>query len=153
LLRSAPRLPLVSGIISDSLESMPGDGAPISELPPPSSSSSWREFRRARYLLWGALTVLVVLGALLHDLTTASLAARLAWISAVVAVVAYPLGYLLGFRCPRCGEGYLTTGGLRDFLGLGRILWGSRCGRCSLPAGHRDRRAVSSSDLPDSRPA
>jgi hypothetical protein len=132
---------------------MPGDGAPTPELEPPSRGSPWREFRRARYLLWGALALLVVLGALLHDLTTASLGARLAWISAVVAVVAYPLGYLLGFRCPRCGEAYLTTGGLSDFLGLGRILWGSRCGRCSLPAGQRSGRSVSSSDLPDSRPA
>ena len=77
----------------------------------------------------------------------------MAWISGVVAVVAYPLGYLLGFCCPRCGEAYLTTGGLRDFLGLGRVLWGSRCGRCSLPAGHRHGHSVSSSELPDSRPA
>jgi hypothetical protein len=143
---------LVTGIISDILGDMPGDGSPTPEREPASAGSPWREFRRARYALWGTLALVVVLGAVLHDLTTASLGARLAWISVVVAVVAYPLGYLLGFQCPRCGEAYLTTGGLRDFLGLGRILWGSRCGRCSLPAGHRDG-PVSSRGLPDSRPA
>jgi len=136
---------------------MPGDGAPTPELAPASAGSPWRQFRRARYALWGTLALVVVLGAVLHDLTTASLGARLAWISAVVAVVAYPLGYLLGFQCPRCGEAYLATGGLRDFLGLGRILWSNRCGRCALPAGHRGHAVlgsdVSSSDLPDSRPA
>ena len=94
--------------------------------------------------------VLVALGALLHDMMVQSPAARFAGTSAMVLAVAYPLGFLLGFRCPRCGEAYLATGGLRDFLGLGRILFSRRCGTCALPAGDG---APSSRDLPDSRPA
>ena len=100
------------------------------------------------------LVLLVVLGVLLHDLMVSSPLARFAGTSAMVLLVAYPLGFLLGFRCPRCGEAYLATGGLRDFLGLGRILWSRRCGSCALPAGSRGhRRDRDVSDLPDSRPA
>jgi hypothetical protein len=111
---------------------------------------SWRDFRRARTALWCLLVALAVLGAVLHDLMVRSPAARFAGTSAMVLVVAYPLGFLLGFKCPRCGEAYLATGGLMDFLGLGRILWSRRCGSCSLRAGEA---APSSRDLPDSRPA
>jgi hypothetical protein len=111
---------------------------------------SWRDFRRARYALWSLLVLLVALGALLHDMMMRSPAARFVGTSAMVLAVAYPLGFLLGFKCPRCGEPYLATGGLRDFLGLGRILWSRRCGSCSLPAGEG---APSSADFPDSRPA
>jgi hypothetical protein len=117
----------------------------------------WRDFRRARYALWCVLVLLVVLGVLLHDLMASSPVARFTGTSAMVLLVAYPLGFLLGFKCPRCGEAYLATGGLRDFLGLGRILWSRRCGNCALPAGegegtHRDA-DVNRPDLPDSRPA
>jgi hypothetical protein len=120
----------------------------------PRSRGQWRGFRRARYALWGMLVLLVVLGVLLHDLMVRSPFARFAGTSAMVLLVAYPLGFLLGFRCPRCGEAYLATGGLRDFLGLGRILWSRRCGRCALPAGTRHgSRDVNGRDLPDSRPA
>lgn len=115
-----------------------------------SGRRSWRDFRRARYALWGLLVLLVALGAALHDLMMRSPAARFVGTSAMVLAVAYPLGFLLGFKCPRCGEAYLATGGLRDFLGLGRILWSRRCGRCSLPAGEG---VPSSRDYPDSRPA
>jgi len=111
---------------------------------------SWRAFRRARYTLWCLLVLLVALGALLHDRMAHSLAARFVGTSAMVLAVAYPLGFLLGFLCPRCGEAYLATGGLRDFLGLGRILFSRRCGNCALPAGEG---VPSSRDLPDSRPA
>jgi len=117
----------------------------------------WRDFRRARYALWCVLVLLVVLGVLLHDLMARSPVARFAGTGLMVLLVAYPLGFLLGFKCPRCGEAYLATGGLRDFLGLGRILWSRRCGRCALPAGegegtHRED-DVTRPDLPDSRPA
>jgi hypothetical protein len=109
------------------------------------------------------LAVLVVAGAALHDVTTQSGLAKLLWLGGVVSVIAYPLHYLLGFRCPRCGALYLATGGLVDFLGLGRVLWARRCGSCSLQAGpaaatleDADTRAASSDrserDLPDSRP-
>ena len=119
----------------------------------PASRSRWRDFRRARYALWCLLVLLIVLGVLLHDLMTSSPVARIAGTSAMVLLVAYPLGFLLGFKCPRCGEAYLATGGLRDFLGLGRILWSRRCGSCALPAGARHARDVNGPDLPDSRPA
>src|SRR6185436_7321919 len=101
----------------------------------PAATRRWRDFRRARYALWCMLVLLVALGVLLHDLMARSPVARFAGTSAMVLLVAYPLGFLLGFRCPRCGEAYLATGGLRDFLGLGRILWSRRCGTCALPAG------------------
>jgi len=117
----------------------------------------WRDFRRARYALWCVLVLLVVLGVLLHDLMASSPVARFAGTSGMVLLVAYPLGFLLGFRCPRCGEAYLATGGLRDFLGLDRILWSRRCGTCALPAGEgegpRCHADVDHPDLPDSRPA
>jgi hypothetical protein len=117
----------------------------------------WRDFRRARYALWCVLVLLVVLGVLLHDLMARSPVARFAGTTGMVLLVAYPLGFLLGFKCPRCGEAFLATGGLRDFLGLGRILWSRRCGSCALPAGeaHGARREddVNRPDLPDSRPA
>lgn len=95
----------------------------------------WREFRRARYALWGSLLLIVLLGAALHDVLARSLLARASWLLGVIALIGYPLRYLLGFRCPRCGGVFLATGRLRDFLGLGRIIWGSRCGACSLPTG------------------
>ena len=136
---------------------------PISREPNsrgPISRRQWRDFRRARYSLWCLLVLLVALGALLHDLMARSPVARFAGTSAMVLLVAYPLGFLLGFKCPRCGEAYLATGGLRDFLGLGRILWSRRCGSCALPAerqGHAGEchaaRDVNGADLPDSRPA
>jgi hypothetical protein len=96
--------------------------------------SQWRSFRRARYALWAVLVLLVVLGVLLHDVMASSRALRFAGTSAMVLLVAYPLGVLLGFKCPRCGAAYLATGGLGDFLGLGRILFSRRCGSCALPA-------------------
>jgi hypothetical protein len=110
------------------------------------------------------LAVLVIAGAALHDVTTHSFWAKLLWLGGVVAVIGYPLQYLLGFRCPRCGALYLATGRLGDFLGLGRVLWARRCGNCSLQAGHApaglaaaDAHPPSSSrsdrELPDSRPA
>ena len=117
-----------------------------------SGRQPWRELRRARHLLWSLLALLVGFGFLLHELLTHSLLARLLWTGAIVLAVAYPLGFLLSFRCPRCHEAFLTTGGLRDFFGLGRILWSQRCGHCSLPAGDPDEPAVSSREFPDSRP-
>jgi hypothetical protein len=119
----------------------------------PSDRQAWRDFRRARHLLWALLALLVMAGFLLHELLTYSLLARLLWTGAIILAVSYPLRFLLGFRCPRCHEAYLATGGLRDFLGLGRILWSQRCGHCSLPAGHPDDTVASSRDFPDSRPA
>src|SRR4051812_35165671 len=100
----------------------PVSRGPVSRGPAsrgPVSRGQWRGFRRARYALWGMLVLLVALGVLLHDLMVSSPLARFAGTSAMVLLVAYPLGFLLGFRCPRCGEAYLATGGLRDFLGLG----------------------------------
>jgi hypothetical protein len=112
--------------------------------------SQWRSFQRARYALWAVLVLLVVLGVLLHDAMASSRALRFAGTSAMVLLVAYPLGVLLGFKCPRCGEAYLATGGLRDFLGLGRILFSRRCGSCALPApGHAHR---PDEPTPSSRP-
>jgi hypothetical protein len=93
--------------------------------------------------------LLCVAGALLHDVTAQSLPARLGWFLGVVVLIGLPLRYLLGFRCPRCGGVYLATGGLRDFMGLGRILWGNRCGTCELEAGNAE---VPSGDVPESRP-
>jgi hypothetical protein len=122
-----------------------GDGARAT-----SGRQAWRDFRRARHGLWALLAVLALLGFLLHELLTHSLWARVLWTCAIVLAVAYPLGFLLGFRCPRCRETFLATGGLRDFFGLGRILWSQRCGHCSLPAGDPDEPVVSS--RPDSRP-
>lgn len=124
-----------------------GDGARST-----SDRQRWRDFRRARQLLWALSGLLAVAGFLLHQLLTASLLARLLWTGAIVLAVSYPLGFLLAFRCPRCHEAYLATGGLRDFFGLGRILWSQRCGHCALPAGDPDAPAVSSRELPDSRP-
>lgn len=95
----------------------------------------WRDFRRARFALWAALLVIAAVGAALHDVIAASFLAKASWLLGVFALIAYPLSYLLGFRCPRCGCVFLATGKLRDFLGLGRILWASQCGSCSLPAG------------------
>jgi hypothetical protein len=118
------------------------------------SRHRWRDFRRARYVLWCLLVLLVVLGVWLHDLMAHSPVARFVGTSVMVLLIAYPLGFLLGFKCPRCGEAYLATGGLRDFLGLGRILWSRRCGTCALPAGESSHRGADvTSDLPDSRPA
>lgn len=111
----------------------------------------WRGFRRARLALWLLLALLVVAGAGLHDSMAHSLFMRLLWLVAVAALIGYPLRYLFGFRCPRCGGVYLATGGLRDFLGLGRILWANRCGSCSLPAGHAG--PPSAGELPESRPS
>lgn len=124
-----------------------GDGARRT-----SGRHGWRDFRRARQLLWALLPLLALVGFLLHELLTHSLLARVLWTGAIVLALSYPLGFLLGFRCPRCHEAYLATGRLRDFFGLGRILWSQRCGHCSLPAGDPDEPAVSSRDLPDSRP-
>ncbi|MEY2931507.1 MAG: hypothetical protein RL033_2256 [Pseudomonadota bacterium] len=124
-----------------------GDGARST-----SGRQIWRDFRRARHLLWALLAVLALVGFLLHELLSHSLLARLLWTGAVLLAIVYPLGFLLGFRCPRCREVYVATGGLRDFFGLGRILWSQRCGHCSLPAGRPDEAVVSSRDLPDSRP-
>jgi hypothetical protein len=95
----------------------------------------WREFRRARLALWAALVVIASVGAVLHDVLAQSLFAKASWLLGVFVFIGYPLRYLLGFRCPRCGGVFLATGKLRDFLGLGRILWANHCGSCSLPAG------------------
>ena len=124
-----------------------GDGARSG-----SDRQRWRDFRRARQLLWALIVLLALAGFALHELLTHSLPARSLWTLAIVLAVSYPLGFLLSFRCPRCHEAYLATGGLRDFFGLGRILWSQRCGHCSLPAGSADEPAISSRDLPDSRP-
>lgn len=119
----------------------------------------WRGFRRARWRLWIALAALAVVGAALHDALARTVWARLVWLAVIAVSIAQPLRHLLGFRCPRCSGVYLATGGLRDFLGLHRILWSRRCGSCALPAGdtghHADRGAPcrDASDLPDSRPA
>ena len=94
----------------------------------------FRAFRRARLALWLMLAALAPLGAYFHDLTASSIAARLIWTAIVVLLLGYPLLYLFEFRCPRCGGVYLSTGKLRDFLGIGRILWSTRCGICSLSA-------------------
>lgn len=90
----------------------------------------FREFGRARLALRGLLVCLVPLGVLLHDLTARSLGAKLLWMLGIAALIAYPLGYLLAFRCPRCRAPFLATGSIRDFLGLGRVLWAKRCGSC-----------------------
>jgi hypothetical protein len=108
----------------------------------------WRRFRRARLALWGLMLLVAVAGAALHDWMASSFWVRLLWIGAAAIAVGYPLRYLLGFRCPRCRGVYLATGGLRDFLGVHRLLWATRCGTCSLRTGHPDI----SSDIPDSRP-
>lgn len=99
------------------------------------SAAAWRDFRRARHALWVVLVVIAAVGAALHDVIARSLFAKASWLFGVFALIGYPLRYLLGFRCPRCGGVFLATGTLRDFLGLGRILWGNQCGSCSLPAG------------------
>jgi len=95
----------------------------------------FREFARARLALRGLLVCLIPLGVLLHDLTAHSLGAKLAWMLGIAVLIAYPLGYLLAFRCPRCRAPFLATGSVRDFLGLGRVLWGKRCGTCGRAAG------------------
>lgn len=106
---------------------------------------AWRDFRRARHALWAALVLIASVGAALHDVLASSLFARTSWLLGVFALIAYPLRYLFGFRCPRCGEVFLATGKLRDFLGLGRILWASQCGSCSLPAGESGELSAPSS--------
>ena len=98
-------------------------------------AAAWRDFRRARHALWAVLVVIAAGGAALHDVIAQSLFAKASWLLGVFALLGYPLRYLLGFRCPRCREVFLATGKLRDFLGLGRILWANHCGSCSLPAG------------------
>src|SRR5688572_25098336 len=100
-----------------------------------SGLEAWRDFRRARHALWATLVLIAALGAALHDVIAQSLFAQTAWLLGVFALIAYPLRYLLGFRCSRCGEVFLATGKLRDFLGLGRILWANHCGSCSAPPG------------------
>jgi hypothetical protein len=90
----------------------------------------FREFGRARLALRGLLVCLVPLGVLLHDLTAHSVGAKLAWMLGIASLIAYPLGYLVAFRCPRCRARFLATGSVRDFLGLGRVLWAKRCGTC-----------------------
>jgi hypothetical protein len=112
------------------------------------AGAEWQSFHRARHALWLSIALLIGLGALVHDWTRHSLAARLLWSLGALLFVGLPLIHLLGFKCPRCRGVFLATGSLRDFLGLGRILWGSRCGQCALPAG--DTREVS--HPPSSRP-
>lgn len=80
------------------------------------------------------LLVLAPLGAYLHESMASSTLVRLVWTAVVVVLLGQPLLYLFTFRCPRCGGVYLSTGKLRDFLGIGRILWATRCGICSLSA-------------------
>ena len=111
------------------------------------TSRAWKGFRRARIALWTLVLLLTLSGAILHDWTSRSGWARLLWISAAALAVSQPLCHLLGFRCPRCGGLFFATGGLMDFLGV-RLLWGRRCGTCSLRAGHPDL----GSEVPDSRP-
>ena len=105
---------------------------PRDQAPP--ALTAWRDFRRARHVLWATLVLIAAVGAALHDLIAQSLFAQTAWLLGVFALLGYPLRYLLGFRCPRCGAVFLATGKLRDFLGLGRILWANHCGSCSSPA-------------------
>lgn len=112
----------------------------MAELPDPRDEARrgtavWRDFRRARLGLWAALVVIASVGAVLHGLIAQSLFAKASWLLGVFALIGYPLRYLLGFRCPRCHGIFLATGKLRDFLGLGRILWANHCGSCSLRAG------------------
>jgi hypothetical protein len=97
--------------------------------------AAWRDFRRARHALWATLVLIAAVGAALHHVIAQSLFAQTAWLLGVFALIGYPLRYLLGFRCPRCGGVFLATGKLRDFLGLARILWANQCGSCSLRAG------------------
>jgi hypothetical protein len=89
-------------------------------------------FRRARRLLWLASGASVACGAALHDWALRSTLVRLLWLVTSAAALAGPLRFLLGFRCPRCGSVYLASGGWRDFLGVGRLLWGRRCQSCTL---------------------
>lgn len=103
--------------------------------PARAGAAAFRDFRRARQALWAALVVIVAASAALHDVIAPSLSAKAAWLLGVFVLIGYPLGYLLGFRCPRCAQVFLATGKLRDFLGLGRILWANRCGSCSLRTG------------------
>lgn len=112
------------------------------------ASRAWKGFRRARTALWALVLLLIAAGAMLHDWTLSSGWARLLCISAAALVISQPLCHLLGFRCPRCRELFFATGGLMDFLGVHRLLWGRRCATCSLRAGHPDL----TSDVPDSRP-
>jgi hypothetical protein len=107
--------------------------------------AAWRDFRRARCGLWAALAVIAAAGAALHDVIAASLLGKASWLLGVFALIGYPLRYLLGFRCPRCRGVFLATGKLRDFLGLGRILWASQCGSCSLSAGESGELSAPSS--------
>jgi hypothetical protein len=107
---------------------------PPSQHPDHDHPGAFRSFRRARLALWSMLAALAPLGAYFHDLTHTSTLARLIWTAIVVVLLGYPLLFLFEFRCPRCGGVYLSTGKLRDFLGLGRILWATRCGICSLRA-------------------
>lgn len=110
----------------------PGEGGrsrPASRLAT-EEALHFREFRRARLALRGLLVCLVPLGVLLHDLTAHSLGAKLAWMLGIAALIAYPLRYLLAFRCPRCHAPFLATGTARDFLGPGQVLWAKRCGTC-----------------------
>ena len=112
-------------------------------------ASPFRRFRRARRRLWMLSLLGVLAGAVLHDLVARSLGARLLWLGAVATSLGHPLRSLLAFRCPRCGGVFLATGGWRDFLGLGRILWAKQCGRCALSLVEEE--PPSSEGLPASR--
>lgn len=111
----------------------------------------FRGFRRARQSLWVLSATSVGLGAVLHDGVSRSPVARVAWLGAVAFALAFPLRWLLRFRCPRCRNVFLATGGLRDFVGLGRILCSKRCGSCALPV--TDEGPPSSGEVARSRPA
>jgi hypothetical protein len=115
-----------------------------------SDAAAFRRFRRARSALWALSAISVALGATLHDWASRSTVARVAWFGALALALGHPLSQLLRFRCPRCHNVFLATGGWRDFLGLGRILWSNRCGRCALPIANEG--TPSSSRVPESRP-
>jgi hypothetical protein len=124
---------LVVPSISDSVVLMlpgaPGE-SPDSATRLADEALRFREFGRARLALRALLVCLVPLGVLLHDLTAHSVGAKLLWMLGIAGLIAYPLGYLLAFRCPRCRAHFLATGDIRDFLGFGRVLWAKRCGTC-----------------------
>src|SRR5512134_2814442 len=86
----------------------------------PEAGAQWQTFQRARHALWLSIALLIGFGAIVHDWTRHSLAARLFWSVGALLLVGLPLVQLLGFKCPRCRGVFLATGGLRDFLGLGR---------------------------------
>jgi hypothetical protein len=113
-------------------------------------AAAFRGFRRARWSLWALSTLSAGAGAALHDWASRSALVRVAWLATVAFFLAHPLRQLFQFRCPRCRNVFLATGGWRDFFGLGRILWSKQCGSCALSVA--DEGPPSSGGVPQSRP-